>query len=112
LSLQGSTGVDVECFDISQPTQCTLMGSTYAHCSDNSGAGNGDDYATHGIFLEYQTAQGPIRATLKDIEIHSIANEGISGGHLNSAGTDTFTASDIYLMGNGGAGWDWDGGGC
>lgn len=112
LDLQGSTGVDVECFDISQPTQCTLLGNTYTHCSNNSGAGNGDDYATHGIFLEYQTAQGPSNATLKDIEIHGIANEGMSGGHLNASGTDTFTASDIYLMGNGGAGWDWDGGGC
>jgi hypothetical protein len=62
--------------------------------------------------LEYQTGQGPANMTLTDFAAVGISNRGIMGSHLNVLSTDTFTASDVYLIGNGQAGWDGDGGGC
>jgi hypothetical protein len=62
--------------------------------------------------VEYQTVQGPSNFVLKDIGVHGMAGQGVLGSHINKLGTDTFTASDIYLRGNGLAGWDSDGGGC
>jgi hypothetical protein len=65
-----------------------------------------------GLMLQYLTAQGPSNMTLTDFAVVGTANRGIMGSHLNRLGTDTFTASDIYIIGNGQAGWDGDGGGC
>ena len=62
--------------------------------------------------LEYQTRQGPANMTLTDFAAVGIAGRGIMGSHLNRLNTDTFTAADIYLIGNGQSGWDGDGGGC
>jgi hypothetical protein len=107
VNLTSATWVDIECFDVSQVTQCTRFG-TGALCQGNAG----NDWATYGVLLENLTNQGPINGTIKDIAVHRIGNECFHGGHLNSAGTDTFTASDIYLFGCGGAGWDFDGGSC
>jgi hypothetical protein len=62
--------------------------------------------------LEFQTGQGPANMTLTDFAAVGLSNRGIMGSHLNVTGTDTFTGSDIYVIGNGQAGWDGDGGGC
>lgn len=72
----------------------------------------GQNFAQNGLFLAYLTNQGPSNATIKDVAIHGMAGSGILGTHLNTSPTDVFTASDIYLVGNGSAGWNADGGGC
>ncbi len=105
--LQGSTGPDLECLDMSQPDTCTIAGTpTVGKCV------SGQDFGVNGIIMETSTNQGPIDATLKDIAIHGLASSGILGGKLNTSSADTFTADDIYLVGNGSAGWTWDGGSC
>jgi len=108
MNLEGAAWIDVECFDISQPTTCTAFGVDYTHCTSSAS----NDWAKYGVDLADVTHQGPINAVLKDIAVHGMENECFHGGHLNSAGTDTFTASDIYLFGCGGAGWNFDGGSC
>jgi hypothetical protein len=74
--------------------------------------GQSNDYVGIGIVMEYTVAQGPSNATLKDISIHGLKSTAILGSKFNTAPTDTFTASDIYIAGNGESGWDADGGGC
>jgi hypothetical protein len=61
--------------------------------------------------LAYQLGQGPANLTLTDFAAVGLAGRGIMGSHFNLLSTDTFTSSDIHLIGNGQAGWDGDGGG-
>jgi hypothetical protein len=107
LNLQGSNNTDLECLEITQPDTCTGAGGGAGHCT--AGVNN---FASHGIRFEYQTAQGPSNATLRDIAVVGMAGQGFLGSHINTLSTDVFTASDIYVIGNGSAGWDSDGGGC
>lgn len=77
--------------------------------------GMANDYANIGIVLDYTAVspnQGPRNATLKDISIHGLKSTAILGSKLNTSPSDTFTASDIYISGNGESGWDSDGGSC
>jgi hypothetical protein len=105
----GTTGVTISCIEITQPDNCTSAGAGHGpgQCSQSS---NYINYA--GLMLEYQTGQGPANFTVTDFAVIGLANRGIMGSHLNVASTDTFTASDVYVIGNGQAGWDGDGGGC
>jgi hypothetical protein len=57
-------------------------------------------------------AQGPSNYIVKDVGVHGMSAQGVLGSHINQTSGDFFTASYIYLRGNGMAGWDSDGGGC
>ena len=108
LDVQGTDYVQLSCIEITQPDNCTNAGL-------GSGGGCGDlanFISVGGLILQYGTAQGPSNFTMQDIAVDGTAGFGISGSHLNKTSSDVFTASDIYLIGNGGAGWNGDGGGC
>jgi len=109
LQVGGTSGVTISCIEVTQPDTCTSAGYGQGpgQCTSTS---NYVNYA--GLMLEYQTSQGPANMTLTDFAVVGTSNRGIMGSHLNVLSTDTFTASDIYVIGNGQAGWDGDGGGC
>ena len=108
IDLQGSNNVSLSCIEITQPDNCTNAGQ---------GSGGGcNDLANYiyaaGIVFEYGIAQGPRNLTMTDIAVDGTAGYGILGSKLNTSSNDVVTGSDIYLIGNGGAGWNSDGGGC
>ena len=109
LQVGGTSGVAISCIEVTQPDTCTSAGYGYGpgQCTSTS---NYVNYA--GLMLEYQTNQGPANMSLTDFAVVGTSNRGIMGSHLNLLSTDTFTGSDIYVIGNGQAGWDGDGGGC
>lgn len=81
--------------------------SYYGHCVSAT-----NDGSNNGIILSYTKSKGPSNLTLKDVAIHGMRSTAILGAYLNSSLTDVTRISDIYIAGNGGAGWDSDGGGC
>jgi hypothetical protein len=111
INIQGSVGVDVEDFDLSQPDMCTSSGTSIPdtlHC--HNGVNN---YPIHGLVLSYLTGDGPSDSTVRDLQIHGLANEAVTGGKMNLHGvTNTMTFSDIYMYGNANTGWNGDAGGC
>jgi len=74
--------------------------------------GNSNNFTVYGLILQKNHNQGPSNTELNDIGAHGIAYTGVIGSHLNQNPGDTFTANNIFLRGNGGTGWDSDGGGC
>ena len=108
LYLHAAQWVDTECLDITQATTCTRSGlSSYTGACQT-----GNDYATYGIQFANGIEQGPVNLTLRDIAIHGISATGIGGSYLNELSTDTSTLSDIYIIGNGSSGWNYDSGSC
>jgi hypothetical protein len=107
VNLQNADYLDMECIDITQPDTCSMALSGAGHCT--VGVSN---FARMGIIIEYLSGQGPTNTTIRDIGIHGLADRGLLGSHINKTSSDVFTASDIYVRGNGMAGWDSDGGGC
>ena len=112
----GSAYPDVECFDLSQPDQCTLAGISKVPVSYNCSNGS-SNYATHGLMLSNAPGggvfnPGPSNGTFKDISIHGLANEAITGSKINATSGDTTSFKDIFMYGNGMAGFDSDAGGC
>jgi Putative Ig domain len=109
LDVQGTNNVTISCIEITQPDTCTTSGSGYGggQCTNTSNYVN-----AAGLMMEYQTNQGPANLTLTDFAVIGTSSNGILGGRMNVLTTDTFTASDIYIIGNGSAGWNSDGGGC
>jgi putative Ig domain-containing protein len=109
LYAQGTQGVTISCIEVTQPDNCTSAGSGQGPGQ----CGSTNNYVGYaGLMLEYLTNQGPANMTLTDFAAVGLANRGILGSHLNLVSTDVFTASDIYVIGNGEAGWDGDGGNC
>jgi len=110
LDVAGTNGMTVSCVEITQPDNCTDSGA--------GGAGacvSGTSNYIHGagMFLNNGTSsQGPANMTLTDFAVVGTAGDGIEGSKLNLLSTDTFTASDVYVIGNGFNGWDGDSGGC
>ncbi len=108
IDLQGSNNVSLSCIEITQPDNCTTAGvGSGGGCSESA-----NFVAYGGIVLEYGIAQGPRNLTMTDIAVDGTAGYGILGSHLNTLSSDVVTGSDIYLIGNGEAGWNSDGGGC
>ena len=107
LDLQGTNYVTVSCIEVTQPDTCTRLGNGGGKCTSTN---NYVSFA--GIILEYQTAQGPSNLTLQDVAVVGISANGILGSHINRQSTDVMTVSDVYIIGNGTAGWNGDGGGC
>jgi hypothetical protein len=109
LDVQATNHVSLSCIEVTQPDTCTGGPSSgvVGGCTPNS------NFVWYGgLVLQYQQAQGPSNLTLQDISIAGIGGSGILGSHLNTSGSDVFNASDVYIIGNGGAGWNGDGGGC
>jgi hypothetical protein len=107
LNLQASNHVTLQCLEVTQPDTCTHMGSGGGQCQ--AGVNN---YGGHGIRFEYAVNQGPSNATMRDVAVVGMSAQGLLGSHINTLSSDVFTASDIYVIGNGAAGWDSDGGNC
>jgi hypothetical protein len=109
LPVGATNGMAVSCIEITQPDSCTGSGATFGpgQCVSTSNYVQG-----HGLLMAFQTAQGPANFTLTDFAVVGLSHNGITGSHLNLLSSDTFTASDIYVIGNGFNGWDGDGGGC
>ena len=109
LGVSGSNGVTVSCFEITQPDSCTGSGASFGpgQCISTSNYVQG-----HGLLLSFGTQQGPANFILTDFAVIGLAHNGITGSHLNLTSSDVFTASDVYVIGNGFNGWDGDGGGC
>jgi hypothetical protein len=112
LRLTGTNYVTISCIEVTQPDTCTVAGA---------GAGGGCVAGTNnfvggsgggGIIFENGAVQGPSNLTMQDVAVIGIASSGILGSHVNTLSTDVLTASDIYIIGNGQAGWNGDGGGC
>jgi hypothetical protein len=110
LDVQGSNYVDVSCIEVTQPDTCTTAGGTGA--PGNCGNNTPNAVRFGGLVLQYQTAQGPSNFTLTDFAVVGVSGSGILGSHLNKLSSDVFTASDVYVIGNGQAGWNGDGGAC
>jgi hypothetical protein len=108
----GSSGVDIEGFDMTSYDECTLK-SAYGPLSHVTLCVAGtNNYAQTGILFNYLTGSGPTNITVKDIAIHGMAFHGTLGSHFNTTGTDTSTFDYITIAGNGLDGFDSDGGGC
>jgi hypothetical protein len=108
INLQGTNNVTLQCLEVTQPDTCTLLGgSAGGQCQTGT-----NNFGSHGIRFEYLVNQGPANTTMKDIAIVGMGSQGLLGSHINVHSTDVFNASDIYVIGNGAAGWDSDGGGC
>ncbi len=106
LDTRGTDYVDISCIEITQPDTCTATVGK-GQCTDSN------NYVHYGgLILNYGTSQGPSNLTLTDVAVVGTAGSGILGSHLNKSSTDVFSATDVYVIGNGGAGWNGDGGGC
>lgn len=107
LDVQGSNYVTISCIEVTQPDTCTRLGNGAGKC------GSTNNYVSFGgIVFSYLTAQGPSNLTLQDVAVVGISANGILGSHINTSSSDVMTASDVYIIGNGTAGWNGDGGGC
>lgn len=111
LSIMDTSNVDVECFDFTQPDQCSMGGTGFLP-HDQICSNGVNNFVKHGLMLSYLTGQGPSNAKVADLSIHGLGGEAISGGKMNKAAGDVMNLTDIYLYGNGGAGFDSDAGGC
>ncbi|GGG69958.1 hypothetical protein GCM10011585_10100 [Edaphobacter dinghuensis] len=111
LSIQNTSYVDVECFDFTQPDQCSMGGTGFLP-ADQVCSNGVNNYVKHGLMLSYLTGQGPSNSTVSDLSIHGLSNEAVSGGKMNQSASDVMNLSDIYIYGNGGAGFDSDAGNC
>jgi hypothetical protein len=109
LSVQATNYVSLSCIEVTQPDTCTANYNfgISGHCASSSNFVNGA-----GLMLGYLGNKGPSNFTLQDFSAVGIAVTGIQGSHINTASTDVFNASDVYVIGNGLSGWDGDGGGC
>ena len=108
LNVQGSNNVSLSCIEITQPDNCSTQGG-----GSGGGCSTSANYISFGgIVLAYQLAQGPRNMTMTDVAVDGTGGAGILGMHINTMSGDVMTVSDLYLIGNGGVGWNADGGGC
>ena len=110
LNVQGSNNVSLSCIEITQPDNCSTQGG-------GSGGGCARPRPTTspfgGIVLVYQLAQGPRNMTMTDVAVDGTGGSWDSRyAHQRTMSGDVMTVSDLYLIGNGGVGWNADGGGC
>lgn len=105
--LQGTTGVTLEGFAISQPDNCTLSG-----VGSGGGCSASANYvAEAGIRFQDGTSQGPRNLTMHYVMVAGLAANGILGSHLNTTGTDIVNTDHVFVWGNGNAGYNADGSG-
>ncbi len=96
-NLQGSSYVDISCFDITDFSNCGKVGQSNT-CNTVYPI---DDFSTNGIRVNNSTNN----VTLTDVSIHGMANSGI----LGPTG-DGVVLTRVSLMGNPGTGWNLDDG--
>jgi hypothetical protein len=107
LDTRATNYVDISCIEITQPDTCTNAVAT-GQCGTNA---NNVKYG--GLILNYGPgSQGPSNLTLTDFAVVGTSGSGFLGSKLNKASSDVFSATDVYLIGNGEAGWNGDSGGC
>ncbi len=96
--LRGTHDVQVQCFDITDHSQCSVMGDRHPSSCTGTLA---DDLAKSGILTDNNTHD----ITLQDLDIHGFRSNGISGpvgGVIN--------ANRVRIAFNGSAGWNFDDG--
>ena len=96
-SLQGSSNVDLACFDITDFSSCGLQGQAHS-CHKDFPV---DDYALTGIQMNNATTN----TTITDVSIHGMAISGMVG-----ATGDGVVATRVSVSGNPSAGWNMDDG--
>jgi hypothetical protein len=96
-SLQGSSYVDVACFDVTDFSNCGRAGQANS-CSTSNPL---SDYAQYGIITNNATTN----TTITDVNIHGMAVSGMLG-----ATGDGVAVTRVALSGNPGAGWNMDDG--
>jgi hypothetical protein len=107
LDTRATNYVDISCIEITQPDTCTNAVAT-GQCGTNA---NNVKYG--GLILNYGPgSQGPSNLTLTDFAVVGTSGSGFLGSKLNKTSSDVFSATDVYLIGNGEAGWNGDSGGC
>ena len=107
LDTRNTNYVDISCIEITQPDTCTNSVGK-GQCGSDA---NYVHYA--GLILNYGAgSQGPSNLTLQDVAVVGVAGSGILGSKVNKSSSDVFSATDVYVIGNGAAGWNGDSGGC
>jgi len=99
VSLAGSSNVKVACLEITDHSACieSLLGGSSPNACNRSSPPFGD-WASRGIY-----AKDSSNVTLKDLNIHGMANRGILAGRLSN-----WTVSGVRINANGWGGWDGD----
>lgn len=102
LSLDGSSNVRLECLELTDHSPCILFYKPDARfaCNRSWGADVGT-WASTGLH-----AQDSGRVTLRDLNIHGLASNGINAGRLHD-----WTVQRLTIRANGWSGWDGDLGG-
>ncbi len=95
--LHGTHDVQLQCFEITDHSQCTTLGAKPVACNRNII----EDYGKNGIF----TDQNTYNVTLTDLDIHGMRDNGIIG-----AVGGPMTATRVRIAFNGQAGWNFDNG--
>lgn len=109
LDLRSTNYVDISCIAVTQPDTCTTVGNGTGMC------GNFSNFVHFGgLVVNYLTGAGASNLTVTDFAAAGIGSQGILGSNLNvtGGGAQATTCTDCYVIGNGGAGWSGDGGGC
>ena len=96
-SLQGSSYVDIACFDITDFSSCGLSAQSNT-CNKQYPI---DDFATFGI----STNNATTNTTITDVNIHGMAYSGMAGPT-----GDGVVVTRVSVSGNPGAGWNMDSG--
>lgn len=97
LNLQNSSNVEIGCLEVTDKSDCVEFHSNGAARCVRDAAPYGD-WAGVGL-----SARASSNVWLHDVNIHGLANRGISAGGLNN-----WTLERVKINGNGWAGWDGD----
>jgi len=109
LDTRGTNYVDIDCIMLTQPDTCTLVATGLSN--ECTGSSNITKYG--GLILNFGSGnQGAANLTLQDFAVVGLSGSGILGSKVNLTSSDVLTGSDIYIIGNGGSGWNGDSGGC
>jgi len=101
LNMTDSSNVEVACLEITDHSSCIedhmfpIGGSKYTCQRDTPPYGN---WAATGLYAEDST-----NVSLKDLNIHGLANTGVQAGRLRD-----WTVDDVRIAGNGLSGWNGD----
>ena len=99
MDFENTSYVDVECFDITQFSNCALTGSATTPCNTNPGEMT--DHAKIGINF---------RNTATHITLNNIRTHGLSGSGWGGPTGDGFVATNVDIIGNASSGWNSDSG--
>jgi hypothetical protein len=97
IDLSGSSNVDIECLEITDHEGCVEMHSSATYACNRSSYPYGK-WAQNGL-----RASDSENVTLKNLDIHGMANRGVLAGRLKD-----WTLYKVRIAGNGWAGWDGD----